>query len=558
MHRGNDATPGPGPRSRSIWLWQLSLSAVVVVLVLAVLVLSPEVLASVVTASGVVLILALTVVTLVAPWDRAGEVAAGLLPLADILAIGLIAYGGDLRFGFLWVFPMAWLASQYRVTWMIAGLGLIAAVIVVDALTHAPSAFSTLRFLVVLLSLTFISITIFNSARKTRAFTRLLHRQSERLEVTLERVRAQERRVVQMLNGLDSAVARVDRDGRLLGINDAFITLYGIDRRDTSRPGTTVEYDERGGTALREHDRTVARAARGELFSDERLWLFDADGDWHVVAASTRELVHGPAEPETTLLVIRDVTEAVEAENARRTLATVVTHELANPLTAIVGYTDLLLEDDLPRPAHDRLELIEAAGERMQRLISEVLRAGGREPVDADPRRPLDARALAEASVESFAPAAAAGDVSLALDPGAAVRMVADAFRLRQVLDNIISNAVKYTPRAGSIVVRVTEDGADAVITVADTGIGIGADDLSRIFTDYFRAETARDAGLPGTGLGMGISRGIVEQHGGTLEVDSTPGVGTTVTIRLPRGDVDAPPASDSQPAAAAHTRGVR
>jgi len=124
----------------------------------------------------------------------------------------------------------------------------------------------------------------------------------------------------------------------------------------------------------------------------------------------------------------------------------------------------------------------------MQRLISEVLRAGGREPADADPRRPLDARALAEASVESFAPAAAAGDVSLALDPGAAVRMIADAFRLRQVLDNIISNAVKYTPRAGSIVVRVTEDGADAVITVADTGIGIGADDLSRIFTDYFRA----------------------------------------------------------------------
>jgi len=419
--------------------------------------------------------------------------------------------------------------------WMITGLGLIAAVIVVDALTHAPSAFSTLRFLVVLLSLTFISITIFNSARRSRAFTRLLHRQSQRLEATLGRVRAQERRVNQVLNGLDSGIARVDREGRLLGVNDAYISLYGIDPRDTSRPSTSVEYDERGGTALREHDRTVARAARGEIFADERLWLFDSEGTWHVVSASTRELVHGPAEPETTLLVIRDVTDAVESENARRTLATVVTHELANPLTAIVGYTDLLLEDDLPAAAIERLELIESAGERMQHLISQVLRAGGREAADADPRRPIDARALTEASVESFTPAAAAGDVALTIEPGPAVPIVADAFRMRQVLDNIISNAVKYTPRAGSVTVRIAPEGADAVVAVTDTGIGIGADDVTRIFTDYFRAETARDAGLPGTGLGMGIARGIVEQHGGTLEVDSTPGVGTTVTIRLPR-----------------------
>lgn len=527
---------GPSGRTRSIWLWQLSLSAVVVVLILAVLVLVPDLLATPTMGAGVAMILALTLVTMVVPWHRASSTLVGLLPLADILAIGLLTFGGDLRFGFLWVFPLAWYASHFRLAWMVSALALVAAIIVFDALTHSPSPFSTLRFLVVLLSLTFISITIYNSARRSAAFTRLLRRQSERLEATLERVRAQERRVNQVLNGLDSAITRVDRDGRLLGVNDAYIALYGIDHRDTSRPATSVEYDDRGGRALRENERLAARAARGEIFSDERLWLYDAEGRWHILSASTRELVSGPVEPDTTLLVVRDVTEAVETENARRSLATTVTHELANPLTAIIGYTDLMLEDATTDTDRERLELIDAAAARMERLIAEVLRAGGHQP-RSDQRRDVDLQALLAASVESFTPAATAGDVALVLHPAPATPIVADGFRLRQMFDNLVSNAVKYTPRAGRVDVAVHTEGTDAVVTITDTGIGIGADDLPRIFGDYFRAETAREAGLPGTGLGMGISRAIVEEHGGTLELTSEPGAGTTATVRLPRGE---------------------
>ncbi|WP_448258254.1 sensor histidine kinase [Microbacterium aurum] len=527
---------GPSGRTRSIWLWQLSLSAVVVVVIIAVLVLVPELLATPTTGGGVAMILALTLITMVVPWHRASSTLVGLLPLADILAIGLLTFGGDLRFGFLWVFPLAWYASHFRLAWMVSALALVAAIIVFDALTHSPSPFSTLRFLVVLLSLTFISITIYNSARRSAAFTRLLRRQSERLEATLERVRAQERRVNQVLNGLDSAITRVDRDGRLLGVNDAYIALYGIDHRDTSRPATSVEYDDRGGRALREPERLAARAARGEIFSDERLWLSDAEGRWHILSASTRELVSGPGEPDTTLLVVRDVTEAVETENARRSLATTVTHELANPLTAIIGYTDLMLEDATTGTDRERLELIDAAAARMERLIAEVLRAGGHQP-RSDQRRDVDLQALLAASVESFTPAATAGDVALVLHPAPPTPIVADGFRLRQMFDNLVSNAVKYTPRAGTVDVAVNTEGTDAVVTITDTGIGIGADDLPRIFGDYFRAETAREAGLPGTGLGMGISRAIVEEHGGTLELTSEPGAGTTATVRLPRGE---------------------
>ncbi|WP_448232038.1 hypothetical protein [Microbacterium lacticum] len=102
------------PRSRSIWLWQLSLAAVIVILTLAIVVLAPEQIAAPTTAAGIALILVFTVMALILPWDRIGRATIAVLPLADILAIGLIAYGDDLRFGYLSVFPLAWLASHFR------------------------------------------------------------------------------------------------------------------------------------------------------------------------------------------------------------------------------------------------------------------------------------------------------------------------------------------------------------------------------------------------------------------------------------------------------------
>lgn len=522
-------------RTRSIRLWQLALAAVIVVAGLVIVILAPSLLEAPTTAAGVVVILALTVATLLAPWHRFGRGVVLIVPFIDILAIGLLAYGGDVWFAFLWVFPLAWCASFFRARWVVAALALVAVIVAVDALARGLDEFSTLRFLVVLLSLTFISITIHLGARRTRAFTRLLRRRTAELEDSLEHVRAQRRRTRQLLDGLDSAVAQVDAEGRLLAVNDAYVRLYGVERADLSRPPTSVEYDSRGGAALPASDLAVARGARGERLHDERLWLFDADGAWHVAAASTRPLTGSIDEPATALLVIRDITDAVEAEAARRSLATTVTHELANPLTAIVGYTDLLLEDDdLPPRARERLELIDAAGARMERLIGEVLRAGGRDPHPPDPPRPLELRALLAATVDSLAPAAAGHGVALTLASGPEVAAVADAFRLRQVFDNLVGNAVAYSPGA-TVDIEVTAEGADAVVTITDTGIGIGEADLPHVFDDYARAQTARDAGIPGTGLGMGISRAIIAQHGGTIALASTAGRGTTVTVRLPR-----------------------
>ena len=305
-------------RTRSIRLWQLSLAAVILVAGLVIVVLAPSLLAEPTTVAGVVVILALTVVTLLVPWHRVPRAGVLIVPFVDILAIGLLAYGGDVWFAFLWVFPLAWCASHFRARAMAAALVLVAVIVAIDALAHDPDELSTLRFLVVLLSLTFISLTIHFGARRTREFTHLLRRRTAELEDSLDRVRVQRRRTRQLLDSLDSAVARVGPDGRLLAVNDTYVRLYGVDRADLSRPPTSVEYDARGGTALHAHERPAARAARGERLRDERLWLFDADGVWHVVSASTRPLAAAADDTATTLLVVRDITETVETEAARR------------------------------------------------------------------------------------------------------------------------------------------------------------------------------------------------------------------------------------------------
>ncbi|MCT9819053.1 ATP-binding protein [Microbacterium sp. W1N] len=530
-------------RTRSIWLWQLVLTAALVVLTLVLMLLAPEVISRPTIVVGIGVVIATTVVVMLVPWDRVRTRVVALVPFTGIIAIGSMAWGTDLLFGFLWAFPLAWLATYYRTAW-IGGLVLVAGIIVLDTASHDANVNATVRFTIVLLALTFLSITIHTEARKTGAATRLLRRQSARLEETIRRVRSQERRVNQMLNGLDTGIIRIDRNGQLLAANDAYITLYGLDRRDLSQPGSSVEYDGLGGTALRESDRPRARAARGETLTDARLWLFDAEGEWHTISASTVELASGHSRGETTMLVITDVTAAEKAQQTTQTMARTVSHELSNPLTAILGYTDLLMEDDLTGRQREKLELIEAAGERMERLIAEVLRAGGTvQPVEA-PRRVVDLRDVLTASVESFAPAARLGDVALELAPGAALPVSADAFRIRQVFDNLVSNAVKYTPPTGRITVTATAAGRDAVVVIRDSGIGIAADDLPLIFTDYFRAETALESGTPGTGLGMGIARAIVEQHSGTLTIESTPGAGTTVTVRMPLTE-DAVPVGD-------------
>nr|BFF09011.1 hypothetical protein GCM10025699_03140 [Microbacterium flavescens] len=265
------------------------------------------------------------------------------------------------------------------------------------------------------------------------------------------------------------------------------------------------------------------------------MWVFTGGGEWRVLSVSSKRLSGLGREDASMLLLAYDVTAITHAQRERERLSAIASHELKHPLTVMIGNADLALEDpDLSPRLRERLETILRASERVLEMTSSMLKSSrtafeGRESYDD-----IDMRQIVVDSVDSFRPTASAHDVVIQLDVNEPLPATADGFRMRQVIDNLVSNAIKYTPRDGDVRIAGALDGDTVSLTVSDTGIGISAEDLPNIMTPYFRTSTAKDT-ASGTGLGLGITREIVAAHGGTLTIESDLGSGTTVTVKLPR-----------------------
>jgi PAS domain S-box-containing protein len=229
----------------------------------------------------------------------------------------------------------------------------------------------------------------------------------------------------------------------------------------------------------------------------------------------------------------------VELARTKDEFLAMVTHELRNPLSIITG-TAALFDDELDElsPAQQRqyLNIIIRNAERLAAMAGDLLdlarlEAGhlGIDPVDCD---------LADVigqAVQAAAPAAASKQVSLIVDLDDRLDLHADPDRLRQVADNLLGNAIKYTPAEGRITVAAGPAADDTIVwTVTDTGIGIPAADRPRLFRRFYRASTALQHRIPGTGLGLVVTRAIVERHHGTITLADRPGPGTTFVITLP------------------------
>ncbi len=212
-----------------------------------------------------------------------------------------------------------------------------------------------------------------------------------------------------------------------------------------------------------------------------------------------------------------------------------VSHELRTPLTAIREAT-LLLRDRVPGPLAARqarlVDLISLSTERLLGLVNQILElARLRAGLIAIDRGWLDLDQLVGRALEELRPQAEARGVTLGRRGGPVGRMRGDAERLLQVLVNLLGNAIKYTPNGGSVVVVVGEQRDRVEIAVEDTGVGIPADLLPRIFDRFWQADPARG----GSGLGLTIVKGVVEAHGGQVQVESAEGRGTRFTVHLPR-----------------------
>lgn len=228
----------------------------------------------------------------------------------------------------------------------------------------------------------------------------------------------------------------------------------------------------------------------------------------------------------------RLVSELQEIDRYKGELIATISHELKTPLTSIIGHTELL-EDAGVHAAS--VGAISRNAARLDRLVTNLLSYSKVQDKRELVRRPLDLEDVCRTSVEMLTVLAASGGVDLTVRPAAAPVVVnGDPEELPRVVDNLCSNAVKYTRPGGKVTVEVRASGSHGEVVVTDTGLGIAPGDRAHLFSAFHRSTNPDALTIPGTGLGLAISRRIAELHGGTIEVESELGRGSTFTLRVP------------------------
>ncbi|MGH9114621.1 MAG: ATP-binding protein, partial [Acidimicrobiales bacterium] len=328
-------------------------------------------------------------------------------------------------------------------------------------------------------------------------------------------------------------------------------------------------------TLLHDPDELAARGAELDVAAGFEVLVASArDGDpetreWTYIAADGSHLqvsltVAAMRDAAGTLAgfiaVATDVTERRASERLREQFVALVSHELRTPLTAIVGFLEILLDEATTlAPEHARaLTTMDRNAKRLLGLVGDLLVTAqidsGRLTVELEE---TDLSQVVAGAVESAQPRAHAAGVEVQYCAPKGVLVVADAGRIAQAVDNLLTNALKFTPAGGRVSVNLTTVGDAAVIEVADTGIGIPAQEQEQLFLRFFRATTATERGIAGIGLGLAIVKSIVEAHHGSISFSSSEVSGTTFRIELPSQQAVPSTSEGTRPACPAGARGL-
>ena len=364
-----------------------------------------------------------------------------------------------------------------------------------------------------------------------------------------------------MSNLLSSSEERAyfkDRRSRFLLVSAGWIAAYAPGRAAQELIGKT-DFDifsDQHAVAAYEDEQQIIRTGQPIVGKVELETYGGRPDAW--VSTTKMPLRDDRGEIIGTFGISRDVTAQVQAENALTRQAWqlstqnerlreldglkddflgLVSHELRTPLTSIIGYARLLRDERTSNLNTDQFaEVIQKNAQRLLRLVEDLLFLSQNQPGEvAVELRSADLADIAASAVEEMRPEAQRKHIDLAFSATDVPRIAVDLARIAQLLGNLISNAVKFTPDGGKVEVSLGMDGEQAVLAVADTGVGIPAADRERIFERFFRTEIAEREVIPGTGLGLAIAKDIVEAHHGTIAVDSNEGHSSTFTIRLPR-----------------------
>lgn len=347
-----------------------------------------------------------------------------------------------------------------------------------------------------------------------------IHRQHVEIQTQLRELREKTDEFTQITGSMREGLILLDEHGSILSINAAAQALFGADAQCVGKDFLTVERSHEISAAIQAAVTDGHSEVRAERAG--RVYQFDISR-----ITSDGKLLG-------TVILAFDITEQEFAERNRREFTANVSHELKTPLQGIIGSAELIENgmvkpDDLPRFVGH----IHAEAARLVTLIDDIIRLSQLDEGDAMPTEPVDLLAVSQEAAENLHDAAAARDVTVSVTgqpsviPG--VRRL-----LYEVVYNLCDNAIKYNRGGGRVDVTVAADAGGSSITVADTGIGIAPEHQSRVFERFYRVDKSHSKASGGTGLGLSIVKHAVQYHHGRIELESTPGTGTTIRVVLP------------------------
>ncbi|MBT2249718.1 PAS domain-containing protein [Arthrobacter sp. BHU FT2] len=539
---------GLGTRSQ-VALCQLPLTLLVAVLAAATPFAWPTLLHSPPYLAGIVLHAVLFLACFLVPWERLEHRPYLLIPVLDFAAIGLLRNGAaPLLPGLavLVVFPVIWLSASGMLARSSLVLSFVGPLFIMlpsaaGRFPHLTAADVTTVFLFPLMMLA-VSLAIRFASVNLRVQQRELARKDTELRSLLRQSREREGLLQTVLDATDVGIAAVDRSGHFLVSNSRQRNFRRATGADDALPGqgNQLIFGQDRTTLLPPDRRPISRAMAGESFSDYLVWAGEGP-EQRAVSTAARPLRSEDGRLTGAVVVYSDVTGWVEALAAHQELVSNVSHEFKSPLNSIIGNIDLVLDDVAALPPHaaQRLEVVQRNSERLLALVSD-LSASASAALNVHPKR-TDLASLVETSLGSAQALAGQANIELAAEVPAPLWAYADPLRIGQALDNLVSNAIKYSPGGGRVTVRALPGNRWVQLSVTDTGMGMSEAESSRVFQRFFRTDAARSASIAGAGLGLSITRMIVEGHGGTITCESVKGRGSTFTLTLP---ADGPPAS--------------
>jgi signal transduction histidine kinase len=486
--------------------------------------------------SGVVLLLCA-----VMPWDRLPYGLFLIIPVLDFVPVGLLRFGVGtdiLGVGLLAVFPVVWLCASGLYPRLCLVLSLLAPLAMIWLPLFATDAEVTAASLT---QSVLLPVIIFGIAVTVRVMTasmmdqqRAMEEKDHALQQLLQRSAQRERLLDATVNTVDVGLLAVDAGGHDILFNRRQHEIHRIalpEGVDDAPEKDLLLFKADGVTTIPAEHRPAYRAVAGETFSNY-LVRVGTGAEQRVLSASARVLLDEGGKREGAVVAFNDVTDLVNALNAKEEFVAMVSHELRTPLTVIVGYLEIMLDGDLQPGTKAGLQVIGRNVARLRRLVDDLLTAASGPP-EVSPVR-TDFAAIAKESTAAIAARGREAGVNIVNEVPDGTFARCDPARIGQVLDNLLSNAVKYSPSGGTVTVRAQKMPDSVVCEVEDQGMGMSPEDTAEVFSKFFRTSAVREAAIPGVGLGLAIVRSIVEGHGGEIHCRSELGRGTTFTFELP------------------------